>query len=171
MNALANLLDLSRMGSSLEGAYAESFFQLFGFISFLAVVGFMGVKFCKLFRLNSWIHRILFGDGRPFRETSLIQAIMPNKQARMRLYKLQMYLLVLLSLIAVAFIYILGNAAIVALVAKKMAVNRYTAFVIFMSLGAFVAICIADFLREADKLAAFLNQDRGDQNPLPGRAT
>lgn len=160
MEKLTQLLDLGRIGNLLQGPYAESFLQLFGFVSWLAIVVTAVALFGKIPLVNRLLQMMKEDANRPFAETDLILEMLPNRGVRYVGYRLWMYGMVFVVFTAGVLTFYFGSLALLALIAKSLAVNKFTAFAVFLGLAGAMFFCMYSLQQEANKLACFLRQSR-----------
>ena len=160
MDKLKEFLNLKELGEYLTGQYAEAFSEVFGFISFVSIILFViwSLQWVPPFR--NFIRAIRQDIESEFTESYLIREMIPNETMRHRFYRILMWGLVFSMLAGYFASFYYASAALAAMLAKNLTVNRYTALVILGSLSAILFMCSVYYMKEANKLARFLNENR-----------
>ena len=160
MDKLKEFLNLRELGEYLTGQYAEAFYEIFGFVSFISIIMFL-VWFLQWVPPFSNIVRAVRQDiEAPFSESCLIREMMPNDMLRLRFYRLLMWGLVFSILISYLASFYYASAALAAMFAENLTVNRYTSLVILGSIAVILFVCAVYYMKEANKLARFLYEYR-----------
>jgi hypothetical protein len=160
MEELKQLLHLKEIGSVLEGVYADSFYEIFGFVSWLALIAFLVTLLGRIPPFSRIVAAVSEDMNRPFVESDLILELIPNRRARYAFYRVSMYGLVVVVIASGLSAFYFAGAAILALIANSLTINKFTAFAIFGGLFAFMIFCMSYNLREANKVANFLRLSR-----------
>jgi len=160
MDKLKEFLNLKELGQYLTGQYADAFSDIFGFISFISIILFAIWSLQWIPPISNFVRAIREDIESQFTESYLIREMIPNEIMRYRFYRILMWGLVL-SMAAGCFAsFYYASAALAAMLADNITVNRFTALVILGSLSAMLFMCSIFYMKEADKLARFLNENR-----------
>jgi len=155
-----DFLNLKELGEYLTGQYAEAFSEIFGFISFVSIILFVIWWLQWVPPFSNFIRAIRQDIESQFAESYLIREMIPNEIMRHSFYRILMWGLVVSMLAGYFASFYYASAALAVMLAENITVNRYTALVILGSLSAILFMCSVYYMKEADKLARFLNENR-----------
>jgi len=160
MDKLKEYLNLKDLGEYLSGEYAESFYEIFGFISYFSIILFIIWSLQWVPPFKGFIAELKKSIESPFTESFLIKEMIPSNRARLHSYKALMFLAVLCSIFSYLISFYYGSASIAAILATNIAINRFTAFIILGSLSVFMLTIATYYIKEANKIAKFLHEQK-----------
>lgn len=157
MNAMQEFLGFSNLGHYLAGEQQSSFYDLFGVISWLALlmVALWSLSWTPPLRnIISSIRNDIYSERS---KSDIVQDLIPNFQRRCRCYKMMAWgmLAAMFTCYLMSFCY--GSYAITAL-ASDMPGNKLSTFFILAGLSGFMFFAGHYFMRETHRLATFLQR-------------
>lgn len=158
---LKKFLELKELGSYLLIDYIEAFNSIFGFIFFIALVMSAAWLLLRIEPLSFIIKSIQQAMSDAFKESALIKELIPNNRLRLHFYRILMWGGTFLMAMSYLWAFCYGSLALAALCfTETLKINQYTGFTILSALTVIMMLSGYYFMKEADKLAKFLNQSR-----------
>lgn len=160
MEKLKKFLNLRELGEYLSYDYAEAFYEVFGFISFVSIMLFVvwSLQFLPPFR--GFVRAIRVSIDNPFSESFLIREMVPNQRLRLTLYRLLMWGCVFCMCAAYITSFYYSSACVAAILAENIIGNRYSAAFVLGALSSFMFFCAFYYMKEANKIARYLHEVR-----------
>lgn len=157
MSTMQEFLGLSNLGHKLVGEQQSSFYELFGVISWLALLMFAlwSLSWTPPVRnIISSIRKDIYSERS---KSDIVRDLIPNFQRRCRCYKIMAWGMVATMFACYLMSFCYGSYAITALI-SDMQGNKFSAFFILAGLSGFMFFAGHYFMREAHRLATFLQQ-------------
>ena len=147
-------------GEYLTGLYAEAFYDIFGFVLFICIIMYVVWSLQWIPPISHIVKAVRQYFKAPFRESHLIREMIPNNILRFRFYRFLMWgqFFSMLGSYFASFYY--TWAALATMFAENLTINRYTTLVILGSMAVFLCVCAAYYMKEANKLARFIYENR-----------
>ena len=157
MDTIKEFLGLSDLGHLLAGEQQSSFYEIFGCISWLALLMFALWSLSWTPPLRNIISSIRNDLYSEFSKSDIVRDLIPNFQRRCRCYKMMTWgmLAIMFACYLMSFCY--GSYAITALI-SDMQDNKFSAFFLLAALSGFMFFVGHYFMREAHRLATFLQR-------------
>ena len=160
MHKLKEYLNLRELGEYLSGEYTESFYEIFGFISYFSIILYIIWSLKWIPPIKGVITELKKSIESPFTESFLIKELIPNNRVRLHAYKVLMLLAVFCSMFSYFSSFYYGSASLAAILANNIAMNRFTAFIILALLSVFMLTIATYYIKEANKIAKFLHEQK-----------
>lgn len=157
MSAVKEFLGFSNLEYYLVGQQQSSFYEIFGFMSWLALLmlALWSLSWTPPLRnIISSIRNDLYSE---FSKSEIVRELIPNFQRRCRCYKMLAW-----GMLAAMFTYYLmsfcyGSYAITALI-SDMQSNKFSACLTLAGLSGFMFFAGHYFMRETHRLVTFLQR-------------